>query len=543
MTKVMDKPNKSNPSPKSGSTFKKIGIASFIMMASVFTSRVIGLAREMAIAYKGGAGGGVDAYQVAFIIPEILNHIVASGFLSVTFIPIFATYLSQNNEEQGWRVFSIVFNTFSLILLIFLAAAFYFAPLLVSILAPGFTDPALFKQAVKMTRIIMPAQFFFFSGGLFMAVQFAKEKFIIPALAPLVYNAGIIAGGIGFSSIMGMEGFAWGVLGGAFAGNFVLQYMGAKKIGMKIYPMINLKDKDFIKYVVLTLPLMVGLTMTFSTEILLKYFGSFLSQGSIAALNYALRIMFILVGLSGQALGVASYPFMARLAADGKIRELNHLLNQSLKLLFLVIPLSVLFMVLRHEIVFLLFQRGRFDDKATTLTAGILPWILSGTFAFAAQTVVVRGYYAMQNTWFPAVVGTLSVIGSLPVFYFFMIYMGTPGVALSMSLTAMGQTLLLFHLWNKKSHNTEACTVYIFFMKILFLSMLISIILWKITGQLQYFFNGSTLAGALFICFITGLFFVVLLWAAGYLFKIEELSVVMKRVKNFKGSKNSFSKG
>ncbi len=87
---------------------KKVGFASFIMMASVFASRVIGVFREMAIAGFGGINAGVDAYQIAFIIPEILNHIVASGFLSITFIPIFAHYLSLNRKEEGYKVFSII---------------------------------------------------------------------------------------------------------------------------------------------------------------------------------------------------------------------------------------------------------------------------------------------------------------------------------------------------------------------------------------------------------------------------------------------------
>jgi putative peptidoglycan lipid II flippase len=210
------------------SVFRKIGIASFIMMGSVFASRVIGLVREMAIAWAGGAKAGVDAYQIAFALPEILNHVVASGFLSITFIPIFARYVSQGKDAEGFAVFSLVFNGFGMILAAGIACAMIWAPFFVGILAPGIQDPATFDMAVRMTRIILPAQFFFFAGGLFMAVQFAREKFFIPALAPLIYNLGIICGGIFLYPYLGMEGFAWGVLAGAFAGNFVLQWAGAK---------------------------------------------------------------------------------------------------------------------------------------------------------------------------------------------------------------------------------------------------------------------------------------------------------------------------
>ena len=553
---------------KQSTTYKKIGLASVIMMVSVFSSRVIGLVREMCIAYVGGAGGGVDAYQVAFIIPEILNHVVASGFLSVTFIPIFSSYLTDGREEEGWRVFSIIFNTFGLFLLLLIVLAFQFSPQLVTWLAPGLTDPVRFHQAVKMTRIIMPAQFFFFSGGLFMAVQFTKEKFFLPALAPLIYNIGIIAGGIagmiflpkmgiGIDAAIptnlniemdvsqitnigaGMEGFAWGVLGGAFFGNFLVQYIGARRVGMKILPIINMKHPQFITYVLLTLPLMVGLTMTFSTEIFLKYFGSFLPEGSIAALNYALRIMFILVGIFGQAVGVASYPFMAKLAAKGKLSELNALLNTTLKFLALVIPVSVLFMVLRNEIVLLLFQRGRFDPDATRMTAQVLPFIMAGAIAFAAQTVVVRGYYAMQNTWFPALFGTVSVVVSLPIFFMGMKWMGASGVALALSISAMLNTGVLFMLWNRRASNDDARSLYRFFMKIVLISAGIGGILWwgyrfllKIlnhTGE-TVLLNPSTFTGALIISSCIGMLFITLFVLSGVVFKIDEIRIFMNKI-------------
>ncbi len=512
------------------STLKKIGVASFIMMASVFASRVIGLFREMTIAYAGGAGGGVDAYQVAFIIPEILNHIVASGFLSVTFIPLFSAYLTRKDEKGGWQILSIVLNTFGALLFIFLVIAFCFAPQLVALLAPGLTEPVLFAQAVRMTRIIMPAQLCFFSGGLFMAVQFAREQFMIPALAPLIYNLGIIVGGLALAPRLGMEGFAWGVLGGAFVGNFLLQYLGARRCGMRLFPLFSFTHPDFVQYVLLTLPLMVGLTMTFSTEILLKYFGSFLEPGSIAALNYALRVMFILVGLFGQAVGVASYPFMAKLAAQGNMTELNQLLNTTLKFLILVIPVSVLFMVLRREIVFLLFQRGRFDATATILTARVLPFLMAGTVAFAAQTVVVRGYYAIQNTWFPALVGSAAVVMSLPVFYGLMHVMGAVGIALALTLGATFQTGLLFALWNRKSHNHGGATVYLFFIKMAMLSALIGWLLHLVSSPLALLFNAATLPGALAICGITTTVFIVLFIVTGALFNIEEIRLFTNRI-------------
>ena len=152
------------------SVYRKIGLASLIMMASVFLSRLFGFIRLMVIAYVGGRSAEVDAYQIAFVIPEILNHIIASGFLSITFIPIFSRYVATNREAQGWEVFSIILSSFGALLILFIAAGMLWAPDLVALIARGRTDPIFRQQVVRMTQIILPAQFFFFTGGLFMAV-------------------------------------------------------------------------------------------------------------------------------------------------------------------------------------------------------------------------------------------------------------------------------------------------------------------------------------------------------------------------------------
>jgi len=514
----------------SKSLYQKVGIASLILMASVFLSRVIGLFREMAIAYAGGARGDVDAYQIAFVIPEILNSIVASGFLSVTFIPIFSRYLAANREEEGWKVFSLVLNSFGSLLIVFIGISMFFAPEMMTWIAPGIKDPSLLAKAIRMTRIILPAQLFFFAGGMFTAVQFAKETFTLPALAPLIYNIGIITCGLILGPVLKMEGFSWGVLAGSFIGNFAIQYWGARKVGMKYTLAIDFTHPDFITYIRLTLPLMVGLTMTFSTEFFLKFFGSYLPEGSIACLNYGLRIMFILVGLLGQAVGTASFPYLARLATENRIPEMNNLINRTLKYLSLIIPFSMLLMVLRHEVVTILFERGRFDVAATTQTAGILVYLMIGAFAFAAQTIVVRGYYAMQNTLFPAIYSTIGVLFSIPFYILCLKLMGAGGVALAISISAILQVTLLYALWNRGSHNPESQGVYRGYAKMLLLSIPAGLVLEGLRMGLARWIDVKGFAGNLLIGSGISLVFLFLLLTAGYLFKIKEITETLRRL-------------
>jgi putative peptidoglycan lipid II flippase len=524
---------------KAKSINQKVGWAALIMMASIFLSRVIGLIREMTIAYVGGAGPDVDAYQLAFMIPEILNHVAASGFLSITFIPIFTRYIANKNEAEGWRIFSIILNTIGAMLLILIAIAAMFTYPLIHLLAPGITEIQTIDQAVRMTRIIMPAQFFFFAGGLLMAVQYAHERFLIPAMAPLIYNLGIIIGGIGLGSQLGMQGFSYGVLFGAFIGNFALQYWGAKRVGMRYSLIFSIYHPDFKKYIMLTLPLMVGMTMIFSTEICFKFFGSYLSPGNISSLNYAFRVMFMLVGFFGQAVGVASFPFLAQLAAQNDVARMNTLLNDTLKnYIALIIPFSVLIAILRHEIILILFERGMFSADDTQLAATILMYLMIGAFAFAAQTVVVRGYYAMQNTVFPAIFSTLTVCLSIPFYVLGMYYMDVFGIALAMSISAIIQIVFLYALWNRRTKNEGCRSVYLFFVKMIAISAPIGLCVYGSRQLFIYWLPPVSLLYCLIVCALTGIVFLIILSLIGILFKIQIIVDYLKPAIHFVISKN-----
>ena len=507
---------------------KKIGIASLIMMTSVFLSRVTGLAREMVIAYIGGTGALVDAYQVAFIIPEMLNHVLASGFLSVTFIPIFSEYLARDRIESGWELCHTVLTVLGSLLLIMVVAAVAGAPQLVQWLAPGIDDPAVMAAAVKMTRIIIPAQFFFFAGGIFMAVQFSHESFLLPALAPLVYNLGIIGGGLLLGPVLGMEGFSWGVLAGAFFGNFVLQYAGARRLGYGYKMRFDVFNPDLKRYLLLTLPLMLGLTMTFSTEFFMRFFGSYLERGNIAAVNYAVRILFILVGLFGQAVGVASFPYLARLAAEEKIQQMNRLLNDTLKLLTVVMPVSVLFMVLRNEVVSILFEHGRFDAASTRMTKDALVYLMLGAYAFSAQTIVVRGFFAVQNTLLPAVFGTLAVAASLPLYFMGVTMLGISGLALAISVSATIQIFLIYGIWNRKYANAGAGAVYAAMVKMAALSLPLGLFLEWLRKHLGAFFDGRSMAADLIVAVAVSALFTVAICLMGYVLKIGEIQQLVR---------------
>ncbi len=510
--------------PMDSSLGRKVGIASLIMMGSVFLSRVIGLLREMMVAYVGGAGVEVDAYQVAFALPEVLNHVLASGFLSVTFIPIFTRYLLRRDTEEAWRVFSVIFCLFGVLAAAGTLAAMVFAPDLVALAAPGVRESEVLEAAVRMTRIILPGQVAFFAGGLFMAVQFAHGRFFLPALAPLIYNLGIILGGLLLGPRLGMEGFAWGVLAGAVCGNLALQIAGARRVGMRLRLAWGWRHPDVREYLRLTVPLMIGLSMSFSTEFLFRFFGSYLPAGGIAVLNFSLRVMLILVGVFGQAVGTASYPFMARLAEAGDIAEMNRLLNRTLRYLALLIPVSALFMVVSPEVVRILFERGRFEPAATRLTAEVLVYFLVGAFAFSANTVVVRGFYATRDTLTPAVFGSLAVAAGIPVYLAGLALLGVQGVALAVSVAGILQAALLYVLWGRRSANPGQGAVIRFYLKTALLSMILLPVLSFVREGVLQVVDPHGLFGSLAVTGLVGAVFLALAIVAGFSLKVAEIT-------------------
>lgn len=430
---------------------KALTIATAIMMGSVFLSRVIGLVREQVIAHYGGTSTDIDAYVTAFFIPEILNHFLAGGFLSITFIPIFQRYLAPPDTEAGWRSFSNIMTVGTIVFAIVIPLSMFFTPDILRLMGQHIANERTLPLTVRMTRIILPAQLFFYWGAFFSAVQMAHHRFFWPACAPLIYNVGIILGGVVLKRVAGVEGFAWGVLGGAFAANVLFLQIGARNVGMRYRFRFDLSDPDLKKFFVLSLPLVLGLTMTFSNEILFRFFGSFLGEGGTSSINYALRTMGFVVAIFGQASGVALYPYLSRCAIENKIGEITSLLNRALTTIATYcIPLSLLLIVCAPQVISILYEHGRFSAVSTARTAPVFALYMAGAFAFSAAVFVVRPFYAVQKMYMPVVVSSAVFLVCLPLYYLSSRQWGAPGIAASAVLGMVLQFMALYIIWHFK---------------------------------------------------------------------------------------------
>src|SRR5271169_4710270 len=253
---------------------RRVFASTAIVMGGILLSRIFGFFREWMVAHQVGANAQTDAFYAAFTLPDFLNYLVAGASLSITFIPVFTKYTAEGREDEGWRVFSTVVTFMSAALAALIVVGEIFAPQLVAHgIAPGFS-PEGRARVVFLTRLMLPAQFCFYQGSILSAVQYAKGRFVIPSLAPLIYNTMIILGGWLLAPYMGMTGFAVGVLGGAFLGNFALQVYGAGAVGARLTPNFNLRHPGFLMFIRLAIPIMLALSLVFTDDWITRWFGS-----------------------------------------------------------------------------------------------------------------------------------------------------------------------------------------------------------------------------------------------------------------------------
>ncbi len=498
-------------------------------MASVMLSRVLGFLREWTLAHQVGSNASTDAYYAAFTLPDFLNYLVAGASLSVIFIPVFTKYVTEGREDEAWHVFSIVSTFMTILLIAVVILGEIFAPHLVNVIAPGFTPEAK-ERVVALTRIMLPAQVCFVLGSVLSAVQYAKSQFLIPSLATVIYNLFIILGGWFLYSWIGISGFAVGVLTGAIVGNLALQVYGAKRVGAQYQASLNLRHPGFILFIKMAVPIMLALSLSATDDWIVRWFGSYLQAASITWLSYAKTLMRVPLTAMGQAVGVASFPLLAQLYSEGKFDDLNALLNSTMKgLLLMIVPISALTMAQSSTIVYFVFANTRLHGADFQATGYALAIFSFAMFAWAAQYIFSRGFYATHNTWTPALVGTGVMIVSLPLYAFLVHRYQYIGLALASSCAIILYMLVLFLLLNRHTHNHQAGKVALFFLKISVASVVAGLVCFRLTGWFQTRVDWHTRPGALLLLVLVSTVGIVLTVGMAKLLGIRELDAYFRR--------------
>ena len=409
-------------------------MAGAIWSASILLSRLVGLVREAVIGRTIGAGAEADVYWAAFVLPDFLNYLLAGGALSIVFVPIFGAHLARGDEPAARRAFSAVATAVALLCAAATAGLWLAAPALAGLVAPGF-DAAQRAELVHLSRIVLPAQVFHVLGGLYSAALQARDRHAVPALAPLVYTLCVIAGGLLGGAEAGARGFAWGVLAGSALGPFLMPLAASLREGLAWSWRWAPRDRDLRAYVVRSLPIMLGFSIVVVDDWYLRREGTLVGPGAASALTYAKTLIKVPIGVFGLAAGVAAYPALARLAAEGRRAELATTLASALKVtLLLACAAHAALGVAGEDAVALVYGRRKLDPAEIAQVAEALRWAALGLSAWAVQPLVARGFYSLGNTWLPALLGTLVAGLAYPLYLGLRTSDGTRGLAIASSV-------------------------------------------------------------------------------------------------------------
>lgn len=389
--------------------------ATVLLITTISLSRVVGFLREMYIAWAFGANSVTDAYNAGFTIPDWVNYLAAGGTASITFISIYTRFLAQNREEDAQKTFSVVITIMSVVLIVGIVIAEIFAPQLNRLMFGQF-KPDEFALCVHICRILLPAQLFFYVGGVASAVLQTRRMFLIPAIGPLFYSGGIIFGGALFSHQIGISALAYGGVAGAFVGILLLNAIGAARAGVHYRLSFEIGNPAFREWIRLSIPLMLGVSLVTADEWIQRHFAAG-SQGDITRLTYARRLFQVPLAVLGQAVSQASLPFFARLFGEKRIAEFSQTVNNSVQRVFSAALLVSSFMVAASlPLVDLAFRRGHLHFSDSEITAVYFSWFSVSLAFWAAQALYARAFYAAGNTLTPMIASSIITVISLPVY-------------------------------------------------------------------------------------------------------------------------------
>lgn len=418
--------------------------AALVLGVSSLISRAVGLLRERALTTTFGAGDTFDAFVAAFRVPDLIFNLVVLGALSASFIPLFTGRLVKGarGEREALTFALTVLNLVVLIVGAFSVLYALAAPVLVPLLTPGFAGERL-ELTVRLSRIMALQPLLLGVSFVFSGVLNSYKRFVAYALAPVLYNLGIIAGVLWLVPVLGISGLAWGVVLGALL-HLAVQVPSVVRLGFRWRPAIVWRQPELKALVRMMLPRVVGLGASQVNLLTATVIGSTLLAGSITAFHLANNLQHVPVGIIGIAFAQASFPTMAEYVARGQRAAFARVLTGAFRyILFLVVPLSVFMFLLRAQTIRVFFGAGAFDWEDTVLTLQTLGWLTFSIFAQAIIPLLARAFYVQQDTKTPVLIAIVSMLVNVAAAVLLSPWYGVAGLAIAFSLSALFNMSLL----------------------------------------------------------------------------------------------------
>jgi putative peptidoglycan lipid II flippase len=423
--------------------------ATVVLMASTFLSRIIGLVRIKYIMWLFGSGVQADALNAAFQLPDMISYFLVGGAASITFVTILTRYREMGREAEGQRSLSVILTSMFLVLGGAIVLAEIFAPWFVGWWFNGF-DHEKAALCVKLTRILLPAQLFFFAGGVFGAVLLVRKQFNVQAVSPLIYNLGTILGGVLLVKQLGVSSLALGTVAGSLLGPFLLNAVFARKAGTHYRAILDWHDEGLREWVKLSLPLMAGVSLVTADSWIIAHFASKIG-GAVSLFNYAKQGFTAPMAMLAQAAGAASMPFFASLwAKQNRIEFAGAVADSVSRVACLGLLVGSAMVVLGQPAIDLVFTGGRFSAADSRLCSAYFAVFSVSVFLWSAQAIYSRAFFAAGNTFTPMVAGTVVTVVSLPIYTVLFRDYGAMGLAVASDLGIALQTLTIAFLLHQR---------------------------------------------------------------------------------------------
>ncbi len=391
-----------------GAKSKTITFSAVILAVSSTASALLGLVRDRLLAGTFGAGSELDIYFAAFRIPNFIYGVLITGGLVAAFLPVFSETF-EDEEDEGWELVNNLLNFLLIALSLLSLLLFLLAPVVVRMIAPGFGSTQK-EWTVMLTRVMLFSPIFLGVSSLFSGVLKYFDRFLTYALAPVLYNLGIIFGIVFLVPIFDLFGLAFGVVLGALA-HMLIQVPAIGMTGFNYELTLNLSSEKLRRIAKLIIPRMIGQASTQINMVIITAIASTLAAGSLSIFNFADHLQAFPVRVIGVSFAVAAFPRFSKNLANGeKVEFLDNFSNSTRKILFAIIPISFLTFILRGQVVRLVLGTGRFDWTDTRLTAASLGIFAFSLFANALTHLLIRAYFAFQDTKTPVYVSIGGVL-------------------------------------------------------------------------------------------------------------------------------------
>jgi len=447
----------SDHSPARGASRDRLARDAGLTGIATLTSRVLGLARDQVLAGYFGAGNDMDAFVVAFRVPNLVRDLFAEGAMSAAFVPTFTRELTLEGKEHAWRLGNNVLNGLLIVTGALVVLGIVFARPLVAAYAGDFARvPGKLELTIELARIVLPFLTLVAIAAAAMGMLNSLHHYFVPALSPAMFNVATIVGVVALTPLMPRLGqppimaVAIAALAGGF-GQAAIQWPPLRREGFRYRFTFAPRDPALHRILVLMGPGTIGLAATQVNLFVNTVLATSQGTGAASWLTYAFRLMYLPIGLFGVSIGTAVLPAVSRHATAGDTASMRRTVSRGLALMLaLNVPATLGLVVLAQPIVQLLFERGRFLPADTAATAAALRLYAVGLAGYSAVRIASPTFYAIGESRVPAIVSGVAIVVNVSASVLLVHAIGFAGLALGTSLAAIANAGLLLWLLRRR---------------------------------------------------------------------------------------------